>query len=261
MVKAKLGKKTGTAPTNRRERLIQIGLLALIFLIWEIVGQQVGPFFLAPPSAMIKGGAELYTSAQFWRAISESLSTFAMGYFLAAFVGIFVGYLMGWSKPVALVTNPFLSAFYVIPIASLVPVMIIWFGIGLLPRVIAVFLFAVFEITINVYTGVKNVDPTLIEVATSFGAKRWQLFKRVVFYDALPYVFAGLRIGSSRAVKGMIIAELLFAVTGMGGLIMTYSNYYRIDMVFVMVATVSLLGVLFGEIIMGLERIIAPWKE
>jgi NitT/TauT family transport system permease protein len=168
---------------------------------------------------------------------------------------------MGWYKPVAMVVNPFLSAFYVIPIAALVPVMIIWFGIGYPSRVVAVFLFAVFEITINVYTGVKNVDQTLIEVATSFGAKRWQLFSRVVFFDALPYVFAGLRIGSSRAVKGMIIAELLFAVTGMGGLIMTYSNYYRIDMVFVMVATVSLLGVLFGEIVLGLERILAPWKE
>lgn len=261
MVKTKLKKKSLEGPTNRKERIIQIVILGVIFIIWEIVGQIVGSFFLAPPSAMITGALDLYTSAQFWRAVSESLTTFAMGYFLAAVVGILIGYLMGWSKAVALVCNPFLSAFYVIPISALVPVMIIWFGIGMLPRVMAVFLFAVFEITINVYTGVKNVNPTLVEVATSFGAKRWELFKRVVFFDALPYVFAGLRIGSSRAIKGMIIAELLFAVTGMGGLIMTYSNYYRIDMVFVMVATISILGVLIGEVIMWLERIIAPWKE
>ncbi len=261
MARTDVMRRPGAAPTNARERVVQIGLLALIFLVWEIVGRRVGPFFLAPPSAMLSGAAGLYTTAKFWKAVYESMVTFACGFAVAALVGIVVGYVMGWYKPVALVFNPFLSAFYVLPIAALVPVMIIWFGIGFKPRVIAVFLFSVFEIIISVYTGVKNVNQILIEVATSFGANRWQLFRRVVFFDALPYVFAGLRIGCSRAIKGMIIAELLFAVTGMGGLIMSFSNYYRIDMVFVMIATVSLLGVLLGEIIMGLERVIAPWKE
>ncbi len=253
--------RVSAAPTTSRERVIQLLLVAFVLLVWELVGRKLGPFFLAPPSAVVKGAVDLYTTGKFWKAVSESLLTFALGFSLAAFLGIIVGYMMGWFKPVALVLNPFLSAFYVVPIAALVPVMIIWFGIGYNPRVLTVFLFSVFEITISVYTGVKNVDQTLIEVATSFGATRWQLFRRVVFFDALPYVFAGLRIGSGRAVKGMITAELLFAVTGMGGLIMTFSNYYRIDRVFVMIVTVSLLGVLFGEILMGLERVIAPWKE
>jgi len=261
MARADVMKRPGAAPANTRERVIQIVLVVFVLLIWEIVGRRVGPFFLAPPSAVILGMVDLYATGKFWNAVSESLLTFAVGYSIAAFVGIVVGYMMGWFKPVALVLNPFLSAFYVVPIAALVPVMIIWFGIGYAPRVITIFLFSVFEIVINVYTGVKNVNQILIEVATSFGANRWQLFRKVVFFDALPYVFAGLRIGSSRAVKGMITAELLFAVTGMGGLIMSFSNYYRIDRVFVMILTVCLLGVLLGEIIMGLERLIAPWKE
>jgi NitT/TauT family transport system permease protein len=254
-------KPPGMAPSNKRERVIQLVILALILLIWETAGRIVGPFFLAAPSAMISGAVQLFGTPEFWKAVYESMLSFIAGFSLAAVTGVAIGYLMGWYKPVAMIFNPFLSAFYVMPIAALVPVMIIWFGIGFTPRVMAVLLFSIFEIIISVYTGVRNVDQTLIEVATSFGANRWQLFRRVVFYNALPYVFAGLRIGSGRAVKGMIIAELLFAVTGMGGLIMTYSNYYRIDMVFVLVATVSIIGVIIGEIIMGTERVLAPWKE
>jgi len=142
----------------------------------------------------------------------------------------------------------------VIPEAALVPLLIIWFGLGVTPRIIAVFLFAVFEITVSTYAGVRNVDSSLSEVARSFGASRLQLFRRVVLMAALPYIFAGLRMGAARAVKGMVVAELLFAATGIGGEIQKAANAYRTDKVMVYVIVITVMGIAFAGLVQAVER-------
>jgi ABC-type nitrate/sulfonate/bicarbonate transport system permease component len=101
----------------------------------------------------------------------------------------------------------------------------------------------------------------LIDVARSFGASRMGLFRKIVFFASLPYIFAGLRMGASRAIKGMVVAELLFAVTGLGGAIQTAANYYRTDRVFVYVITIALLGVAMAGLIQFTERWVTPWKQ
>jgi NitT/TauT family transport system permease protein len=159
------------------------------------------------------------------------------------------------------VLDPFVSALYVVPIAALVPVLIIWFGLGFTPRVLSVFLFSVFEILVSTYTGVRNVDPMLVDVARSFGARRFEMFRKVVFFGSLPYIFAGLRMGAARAIKGMVIAELLFAVTGIGGAIQTAANYYRTDKVFVYVIVLAIVGILLAGAVQLAERLATPWKQ
>jgi NitT/TauT family transport system permease protein len=168
---------------------------------------------------------------------------------------------MGWYKPAAKVMDPFVNAAYVIPVAALVPVIIIWFGLASTSRILVVILFCVFEILVSTYTGVKNVDPMLIDVCRSFGATRLDLFRKVVFFASLPYIFAGLRMGASRAIKGMVVAELLFAVTGLGGEIQTAANYYRTDIVFVYVIVIALLGVVMAGLIQVVEKLVTPWKQ
>jgi NitT/TauT family transport system permease protein len=143
----------------------------------------------------------------------------------------------------------------------LVPVIIIWFGLADTSRILVVVMFCVFEILVSTYTGVKNVDPMLIDVGRSFGAGRFGLFRKVVFFASLPYIFAGLRMGASRAIKGMVVAELLFAVTGLGGEIQTAANYYRTDIVFVYVIVIALLGVLMAGLIQLVERMVTPWRQ
>jgi NitT/TauT family transport system permease protein len=243
------------------ERLVQVLIVVGLIVAWEIAGRRLGDFFLAPPSSLFEATREVVASGELQRAVVDSLKSLLVGFALCALVGIGLGYLMGWYRPVAKVLDPFVSAAYVIPVAALVPVLIIWFGLGFTARVLTVFLFAVFEVLVSTYTGVKNVDPMLIDVGRSFKASRLQLFRKVVFFASLPYIFAGLRMGAARAIKGMVVAELLFAVTGLGGAIQTAANYYRTDKVFVFVIVIAIIGVLMSAGIQLLERLATPWRH
>jgi ABC-type nitrate/sulfonate/bicarbonate transport system permease component len=243
------------------ERLAQVLIVVGFLTAWEVAGRRLGDFFLAPPSSLLSAFEEMIESGEYVAAVMDSMSSLLLGFGLAAVIGISVGFAMGWYRPVGKVLNPFVSALYVVPIAALVPVLIIWFGLGFTPRIMSVLLFSVFEILVSTYTGVKNVDPMLVDVASSFGAKRIELFRKVVFFASLPYIFAGLRMGAARAVKGMIVAELLFAVTGIGGAIQTAANYYRTDKVFVYVITLAILGIALSAAIQMGERLTTPWRQ
>ncbi|CAN5162503.1 ABC transporter permease [soil metagenome] len=243
------------------ERLIQVLLLVTLLVVWEIAGRIMGDFFLAPPSTLPAAFSEMWNSGELVGALLDSMSSLLVGFCLAIVVGISVGFFMGWYGPAGRTLNPFVSALYVVPTAALVPMFIIWFGLGFTARTVTVFLFCVFEILVSTYTGVRNVDRNLVDAARAFGASRWQLFSRVVSYASLPYIFAGLRMGISRAVKGMVVAELLFAVTGLGGLISNAANYYRTDKVFVGVIVLAMLGVLLAGAVQLLERRLMPWHR
>jgi ABC-type nitrate/sulfonate/bicarbonate transport system permease component len=243
------------------ERLAQFMFVAILLVVWEIAGRRLGDFFLAPPSSLLDAVGEMVETGELWRATIDSLYSLSIGFALAAGIGVGLGYLMGWYKPVAKIMDPFVNATYVIPVAALVPVIIIWFGLGTTSRILVVILFCVFEVLVSTYTGVRNVDPMLIDVSRSFGASHMDLFRKIIFFASLPYIFAGLRMGASRAIKGMVVAELLFAVTGLGGAIQTAANYYRTDKVFVYVIVIALLGVAMAGAIQVIERLVTPWKQ
>jgi ABC-type nitrate/sulfonate/bicarbonate transport system permease component len=241
-------------PSKRPERLIQAAAVVLFLLVWELVGQRLGALFLAPPSAVLRAFVEMFQSGELLSALRSSLISFGIGFGIALLIGLVVGGLMGWSPELNKVLDPFISAIYVVPVATLVPLLILWFGIGAVPRVITIVLFCVFEIIIATSTAVRGVDERLIEMARSFGARTSQVIRKVIFFDALPVVLAGLRIGIGRAAQGMVTAELLFAVTGLGGLVMRYSAIYRLDKVLVTIVVISLVGVLAMSLVQLLER-------
>lgn len=243
-----------------RTRLVQFGILVLLLVVWQILGLQLGTFILAPPSSLIPAAVDMISSGQLQGALLNSLGSLVTGFALGVVVGVPVGVAMGWYRPLAKVINPYVSAGYVLPEAGLVPIFIIWFGLGFESRIVTIFMFCVFEILLTTYTGVRNVDPLLISAARSFGANRWQLFNKVAIRAALPIIFNGLRMGVSRAVKGMVVAEILFAVTGLGGLIENAANNYLTDRVFVVVIVVALLGVVLSALVEWIERMVAPWS-
>ncbi|NJL33594.1 MAG: ABC transporter permease [Chloroflexaceae bacterium] len=247
-------------PRLTRERLIQIALVVLVLLIWEIVGRNVGAFFLAPPSASVASVNEMIESGDLPTALQESLYGLAVGFAIALLIALVLGTLMGWFSAFGETINPYISAIYVVPIAALVPLLVLWFGIGMTPRIITIVLFSVFEMTIATATAIREVDQRLIEMARTFGGKPTQIFRKVVF-DALPVIFTGVRIGIGRAVQGMITAEVLFAVTGLGGLIITYASVYRLDKMFVIIVLIALIGVLLAESVRLIEYWLTPWKR
>jgi NitT/TauT family transport system permease protein len=238
-----------------RQRFVQVTFIALLIGIWQYIGMKEGDFFLAPPTSIIKVSIEQLSSSEFWSTLAETAGGIGLGFLIAAVLGVVIGILMGTYRSVAAMLNPIVSAGYVIPEAALVPLLIVWFGLGTTPRIISVVLFAIFEIIVTTYTGVRNVDPRLIDVVRSFGAKRAEVLRKVVLFAALPYIFAGLRIGAARAVKGMIVAELLFAATGIGGAIQLSANGFRTDKVMFYVIVVTVIGVAFS----GLVQLIEKW--
>jgi ABC-type nitrate/sulfonate/bicarbonate transport system permease component len=257
--KLSVGAVTRRAIFNRT-RLIQLGVLIVVVIVWQVLGLQLGAFILAPPSSLVPATVDLISSGELGRALLNSLGTLVAGFAIAAVVGVVVGVLMGWYRPFARVINPFVSAGYVLPEAALVPIFIIWFGLGYESRIVTVFMFSVFEILLSTYAGVRSVDPVLINASRSFGASRAQLFRYVAVPASLPFIFTGLRMGVARAVKGMVVAELLFAVTGLGGLIENAANNYQTDRVFVVVIVVALMGIILSAIVEWIERIVAPWS-
>ncbi|MDX6699652.1 MAG: hypothetical protein QOE65_3049, partial [Solirubrobacteraceae bacterium] len=118
-----------------------------------------------------------------------------------------------------------------------------------------------FEPIVSISTGVRGIDPSLYDAARTMGARRADLLRRVTFPAALPFVFVGLRIAASRALKGMVLAEMLFAITGLGGLIVTSAQDFRIDRVLAVVVVISVMGVVLSAVIQAAERYVLRWRR
>jgi ABC-type nitrate/sulfonate/bicarbonate transport system permease component len=244
-----------------RDRGYQLLLLAVLLGIWEYAGRQTPDFTFAPPSSVVPAARDMIESGELQGAVGDSLVALMLGFGVATALGLGIGYAMGWWRVIGRTLDPYVTAMYVVPIASLVPVIVVWFGLGTSSRVIVIVLFALFEILLNAYAGVKNVDPTIIDVARTFGASRRNLLWKVVLPATLPFVFVGLRMGASRAVKGMVLAEMLFAVTGLGGLIIKNAGAFRIDKVLVVIITIAMIGILLTAVVQGIERSVMRWRQ
>lgn len=243
-----------------RDRIAQLSLLLAVLAVWEVAGRGTSTYTFAPPSSIVPAARDLIGNGELPRAMLDSAIGLLLGFALAACVGIAIGYAMGWWRLVGRTLDPFVSALYVVPIAALVPAIIVWFGLESTARIVVIFLFAIFEIILSASAGVRNVDPLMIDVARTLGATRADLLRKVVVPATLPFVFVGLRIGASRALKGMVLAEMLFAVTGLGGLIIQYTRGFRMDRVFVVVIAIALMGVALSGVVQAVERRALRWR-
>jgi NitT/TauT family transport system permease protein len=193
-------------------------------------------------------------------SLSTSLTTLVIGFFLAVFVGVVLGLLMGRFRAVEHFLDLYVNTLMSAPTTAFVPVLILWFGLGVESRIAVVFLFAVFVIIINTMTGVKQVDTVLVEMARSFGAQQREIFFKIMLPAALPAIMAGLRLGIGRAVKGMVTAEMLLTLTGMGAMIMQYGSAFATDSLFAVILTVLLVALLTMKGVQWLDRRLTGWK-
>ena len=199
-------------------------------------------------------------SGELQGAMTDSLLVLLLGLLLALAVGNAIGFAMGWWSTLGSTLSPFVAAGFVVPIVTLIPLIVVWSGLGMSSRVIIVFLFALFEIIYSAQAGVRNIDRGIIDVARSFGARPVDMARKVVLPASLPFALVGLRIGAIRALKGMVLAEVLFAVTGLGGLIVKYANLFRMDKVLVVIVTLALIGILISSGVQAVERYALRWQ-
>jgi NitT/TauT family transport system permease protein len=189
-----------------------------------------------------------------------SLGTLAAGFFLALIVGILLGVLMGRFRGVEHFFDLYINALMSAPATAFVPVLILWFGLGVGSRIAVVFLFAFFVIVINTLTGVKQVERTFVEMARSFGAGERDVFFKIILPAAMPAIMAGLSLGMGRAVKGMVTAEMLLTLTGIGAMIMQYGSAFATDALFAVILTILILAVIMMKLVQLVDRRLTGWK-
>lgn len=234
--------------------------LLSLALLWEVTGRAMDSTLIPPLSQIGAAWWKLLSSGKLLSNLSMSLTTLVTGFCLAVLIGVVVGLLMGRFRAVEHFLDLYVNALMSAPSTAFVPVLILWFGLGVESRVAVVFLFAVFVIIINTMTGVKQVDNVLVEMARSFGAREKEIFFMIILPAALPAIMAGLRLGMGRAVKGMVTAEMLLTLTGIGAMIMQYGSSFATDSLFAVIFTVLLIALLTMKAVQWLDRRLTGWK-
>jgi NitT/TauT family transport system permease protein len=248
---------------RRNEAVVlgSVGLLAFL-AVWEAVSrlQWLDPVLISSPTLVSVALKNWAVSGALWRDLGTSLLELVIAFGAAGVVGIPLGVVMGWSRPAEYSIEPFLWMLYASPTVSLWPLFIIWFGIGMKSIVILAFLFAVVQVTINTFAGVRGIDPLLIRCARSFNASRMDLFFKFTLPGALPLIIAGLRLAVGRALIGVIIGELFSSNAGLGFHISYYGAKLRFADFFASLLVVVLVGILATQAIRIVEERFARWK-
>lgn len=203
-------------------------------VLWEIIGRTKSVFIFPPlfgedGTGVIFKLFKILGQSNFHDAALFSLYAFAMGMFFAIVVGVSMGFLMGRVETANKLLGMWVNIFASAPLSSLVPVLMLLFGFGMLTIVVTTFLFAVWIITLDTYAGVRHINPALSEMGMVFGANRRQLYTKILFWAALPEILAGIRMGLIRAVKGVVIGQMLIAVVGLGAMFSRYSRSFLLE--------------------------------
>ena len=235
--------------------------IAVALVLWEIFGRQVNPLFMSYPSAIVAAAFNLLQTGELEAAFAESAKALILGFLAAAVVGIALGLLMGRYRMVEYALDPYVNALYATPLVAIIPLVILWLGLGFNAKLFIVFIMTLFPILINTATGVANVGQSLVDVALAFAANERQVFTKIILPASLPYIMAGLRLGIGRAIIGMVVAEFFTAITGLGAMIVKYGNFFKTDDMLVPVLILMALGVVLTELLKRAETVIAPWKE
>lgn len=253
-----------TAFLRRLEhRVLRVVALVGLVALWELVTRVgvVSPLFLPSPLGVLGEGWDMARSGQLLVHLATSLERLAWGFAVGALAGISVGVAVGFFSLADAVVQPVIAATFPIPKIALLPLLILWLGIGEASKVAVVALGVFFPMAINTYSGVRQADPVLIRAAVSFGAGRWSVIRKVILPSALPMVFAGLRLGAGIALLLLVAAEQIAADAGIGFLILQSGNLMETTRLMVGIVVLSLLGVLSTWGLAGLERIVIRWRH
>lgn len=237
--------------------------LAGLVLLWELLARigWVPRLFLPAPSDVAGEAIEMAVSGELILHLGSSLMRLAMGFAVGALAGIAVGVAVGFGSLAEAVATPVIAATFPIPKIALLPLLILWLGIGEPSKVAVIALGVFFPMAINTFTGVRHADPLLVRAAVSFGSGRWSVIRKVMLPSALPMIFAGLKLGAGTALLLLVAAEMIAVESGVGFLILHAGNLMATTKLMVGIAVLSLLGVCSHWLLNRLERAVIPWKH
>jgi ABC-type nitrate/sulfonate/bicarbonate transport system permease component len=240
------------------------GWIALMLVIgfWQLAGSAalVNPLFLPAPSAIVRAIWQLAISGALWHHLSYSIMRIGAGWILGTIAGVIVGFAIGLSSLARGVGITFISALFPIPKIALLPLLILWLGIGEEPKIATIALGVFFSTAISVYSGVDNVPRNLIRMAQSFNVPFHAIVIRVIWPGALPSILAGFRITASIALLLVVSAEMIGAEYGIGAFVLQAGNLMQTDQLLAGVVILSLFGLAVGRLINWLETRLLHWR-
>jgi NitT/TauT family transport system permease protein len=256
------GTRLGKFYLEHERGLIGAGAVLTFFLAWEAVTRSrlVDPLFLSSPTRIVSAGYELFAEGTIWNDLRVSATEFLAGYLMAAGVAIPLGLALGWYRRLYFCLSPFIDVMNAVPRVALLPIIIIWFGIGVWSKIVVVFLGAVIPMLINTFSGVKTTEERFLKVARSFGASELKIFWSIVFPGTVPFIFTGLKYAAGRALLGVVVGELYAATAGIGFLITVAGATFQTDKVFVGILIITTTGILVVELLNRLERHFEGWR-
>ena len=234
------------------------GLLIALIALWELLSRLgvIDPFFFSCPTEIVRTAAVKWQSGALPRDIAYTAASTLLGFLLGTVIGSIVGLMFWFSRPVALIAEPWLIVLNALPKLALAPVLVILFGIGFTSKVVLAFLMTVVVAAMSAYGGVQTVDPALHTLLTSLGAGRIQTFTRLVIPSAMPSIIMGLRVNIALSMAGSIVGEFIASDRGLGRMIVYAGTIFDLPLVWVGVVVLSILSVAMYAAVVLLERLL-----
>jgi len=228
--------------------------LILWAILWEIVGRLDLVSLIPPLSNVLLRLEEIVPTETFLDALALTARAFVLGTVIATIIGVPVGVLMGRSEIVDRLLLPWVNVFVSAPLTALVPVIMALFGFGETTIILTVVLFAIWIIVLDARAGARNISASLVEMAHCYGASRWQAFSKVYVWAALPEILAGIRLGLVRAIKGVIIGQLVVSVVGFGYLFEIYQSNFLMEHLWALLLVLFALAFVIDGVFGYLEK-------
>jgi ABC-type nitrate/sulfonate/bicarbonate transport system permease component len=241
-----------------------IGGIAVVVVVvawqWLWSAGKISPLFFTGPSSIVVRFQEEWTMGRLKQDLAYSGANFAIGVGMAIAAGVVMGVIIGWYRRLALVFEPFLTALYSTPRVALIPLILIWFGIGMWSKVFIVFINAFFPVLINTIGGVKAADNDLLRAAKAYCASDWQIFTTVVIPGAVPFILTGVRQAVSLGLIGVVVGEMFGGSEGIGYMVNYGGQTFQTDTVFLGVVIIAMAGIILTNLAERLERHFSRWR-
>jgi NitT/TauT family transport system permease protein len=261
-VKSSLARTVDRHPALRRftrENAPEVLALVAGAALWELLGWSLGLQWLPPFSKVMQALVQFVGSGVILANLRLSLQGLIVGFSLSLVLGVSLGALMGRYRPVEKALDLYVHALFVCPSIVFAPIFFAIFGLSDASRIAIIVVYSMFVIVINTATAIRTVDPVLVEMARSFGCRETQIFRRILLPASLPLVFAGIRLGMGRAVKGMINGEMLIAFVGLGALAQRYGAQFDAAKVFAIAMVVLIIGLISNALVQMLDNRLTRW--
>jgi NitT/TauT family transport system permease protein len=248
---------------ERTEKLVVGGGTLLAFLsLWQaaVSFSLVDPLFVSSPTRIWQAGRTLLDDPDFWRDVRVSANEFVTGYLAAIALAIPLGLIVGWYRRAQYLLGPFVDALNAVPRVTFLPIIVVWFGIGLWSKFAVVFLGALIPIVIATQAGVRASEARFLRVARSFGASQLKIFSSIVLPGTVPFIFTGLKYAAGRALLCVVVGELYASTAGLGHMIAEAGNTFQTDTLFFGVLLFTATGLVTTGVLDTIEKRFERWR-